>query len=81
MAKEIVKGRFYKDVNNGAVYIAAVVENNYCILVDNYGNTERFPLNSYHVGDFTEADDGDLLSRMRADLQYEMTNFNKNSLW
>ena len=75
MAKEIVKGRFYKDVNNGAVYIAAVVENNYCILVDNYGNTERFPLNSYHAGDYTEATDGDLLSRMRADLQYEYDQF------
>lgn len=75
MAKEIVKGRFYKDVNNGSVYIAAVVENNYCILVDNYGNTSRFPLTSHHVGDYTEATDADLLSRMRADLQYEYDQF------
>lgn len=75
MAKEIVKGRYYKNVNNGAVFIAAVVENGSCILVDNYGNTERFPLNSYHVGDYTEATDADLLSRMRADLQYEYDEF------
>lgn len=78
MAKEIVKGRFYKDVNNGAVFIAAVVENNYCILVDNYGDTSRFPLNSHCVGDYTEATDADLLSRMRADLQYEYDQFQQD---